>query len=124
MSLLDLDLDNVQPPEVAPSGTETTVRIANAVEKDESHCIVVWFGLPEFKEAPEFSYLVSLPNPDKDSESQQYRKLQQIKDFLNVMGTDSQDVEEWVGLEATAVLGERSYQGKDTNTIMNFVTAG
>lgn len=130
-SLVYLDLDNVQPPEILPAGTEALVRIAKIQDKtvDDSGnpkpypCLLIWLELPDHVNAPGLSHLLSFPG-ESDTEKQAYAKKQDIKQFMEIFNLDSLDTDDWVGAETFAILGTKVYNGKDSNTIQNFVTAG
>lgn len=126
MSLLNLDLDNVKPPEILPDGTEAIVEIANTRESDDDATypwIMVWFTVPESLETPDFSHLLSLPSSN-DTDKQAYAKKQKLVEFMQIFNIDSLDLEEWVGAQSTAILTVEEYQGAEQNKIKSFVTAG
>ena len=129
-----LDLSNINPNEVpelepAPSGEEVTVRIVSVLlgdDKNGEKYIMPFMETPEYTNAPEFGYFMSLPSQGM-SEKDHGKAVRKLKAFAEAFDVDlfsgEIDVkEELVGLETQAILKETVDQdGQPVNAIKRFV---
>jgi hypothetical protein len=129
-----LDLSNINPNDVpelepAPTGEEVTVRIVSVLlgeDKNGKSYMMPFMETPEYPNAPEFGYFMSLPSQDMN-EKDRGKAVRKLKTFAEAFDTDlfsgEIDVkEELVGLESQAILSETVDQdGQPVNAIKRFV---
>lgn len=116
------EVETAKEPELLEAGREYTLQVVEAKPVPEKNQIRLQLQATEEPDSATILHILSWPLPGDDSKKANFKKLN-IKKFLQAIDVDPASPplpDEYVGMTLEAIVGTRTWNGREMNQIESF----